>query len=82
MSRKASSKRVVARVFKNGRSQAVRLPKEFRFEGETVLVHREGDSVILEPARDWPAGYVDSFAGVPDDFDRPPQGKIEKRNKL
>jgi len=82
MSRKPFSKRVVARVFKNGRSQAVRLPKEFRFEGETVLVHREGDSVILEPARDWPAGYVDSFAGVPDDFDRPPQGKIEKRSKL
>jgi antitoxin VapB len=79
---KTSSKRVVARVFKNGRSQAVRLPKEFRFDGETVLVHREGDAVILEPARDWPPGYIESFAGVPDDFERPPQGKVDTRKKL
>ena len=47
-----------ARVFWSGRSQAVRLPKEFRFEGDTVLVRREGTAVILEPARDWPADYV------------------------
>ena len=80
--RKSSSKRVVARVFKNGRSQAVRLPKEFRFEGETVLVHREGNAVVLEPAHDWPPGYVESFAGVPDDFERPAQGAVEKRKKL
>ena len=82
MRRKTSSNRVVARVFKNGRSQAVRLPKEFRFDGETVLVHREGDTVILEPARDWPPGYVESFAGVPHDFQRPPQGKVDTRKKL
>ena len=79
---KTSSKRVVARVFKNGRSQAVRLPKEFRFDAETVLVHREGDAVILEPAREWPPRYVESFAGIPDDFERPAQGKVEKRKKL
>jgi len=79
---KISSKRLTARVFTTGRSQAVRLPKEFRFEGDTVLVHREGSSVILEPIREWPAGYVESFAGVPDDFERPPQGKVEKRRKL
>lgn len=79
---KASSKRQTARVFTTGRSQAVRLPKEFRFDSETVLIHREGSSVILEPVREWPAGYVESFAGLPDDFERPPQGKIEKRRKL
>jgi antitoxin VapB len=71
-----------ASVFWTGRSQAVRLPKEFRFNGDTVLVRREGNAVILEPAQDWPEGYVESFAGVPDDFDRPPQGAIEKRQKL
>jgi antitoxin VapB len=38
-----------AKLFKNGRSQAVRLPKEFRFEGEEVYVRREGNSVILSP---------------------------------
>lgn len=60
----------------------MRLPAEFRFDGDTVLVHREGSAVILEPAREWPDGYVESFTGVPEDFQRPPQGKVEKRRKL
>lgn len=38
-----------AKLFKHGGSQAVRLPKEFRFEGEEVEVRRDGDRVILEP---------------------------------
>jgi antitoxin VapB len=71
-----------AKVFWTGRSQAVRLPKEFRFASDTVLVRREGSAVILEPADDWPDGYVESFAGVPDDFARPPAGKLERRAKL
>ena len=41
-----------AKLFQNGGSQAVRLPKEFRFDTETVLIHRDGTSVILEPARE------------------------------
>ena len=79
---KTFSKRMTARVFTTGRSQAVRLPKEFRFDTDTVLVHRDGSSVILEPMREWPAGYVESFTGVPDDFERPAQGSVEKRRKL
>jgi len=48
-----------AKLFRNGRSQAVRLPREFRFEGGEVSVRREGDAVILEPLRPraWPRGY-------------------------
>jgi antitoxin VapB len=48
-----------AKLFRNGRSQAVRLPREFRFEGEEVEIHREGDLVILAPhrRRAWPKGY-------------------------
>jgi antitoxin VapB len=38
-----------AKLFMHGRSQAVRLPKEFRFEGKEVRVSRQGDKVILEP---------------------------------
>ena len=38
-----------ARLFMHGRSQAVRLPKAFRFEGKEVRVSRIGDKVILEP---------------------------------
>ena len=48
-----------AKLFQNGRSQAVRLPKPFRFKGDEVNVRREGDAVILEPVkkRAWPKGY-------------------------
>jgi antitoxin VapB len=38
-----------AKIFMHGRSQAVRLPKEFRFEGTEVRVSKVGDKVILEP---------------------------------
>ena len=68
-----------ARVFWTGRSQAVRLPKEFRFETDTVLVYRAGKGVVIEPVNNWPVGYIESFAGIPDDFTRPPQGEVEKR---
>ncbi len=71
-----------ARVFWTGRSQAIRLPKEFRFDTDTVLVHREGRAVVVEPAHEWPDRYVESFAGVPDDFTRPHQGEVEKRTSL
>ncbi|HEX7139721.1 MAG TPA: hypothetical protein VF219_17850 [Vicinamibacterales bacterium] len=42
---------------------------------------KEG-SVVLEPVRDWPEGYVESFSGIFDDFERPAQGSVEKRRKL
>jgi antitoxin VapB len=48
-----------AKLFRNGRSQAVRLPKEYRFPGEEVRIRREGDAVVLEPLqrKGWPRGY-------------------------
>jgi len=39
----------VAKLFRNGRSQAVRLPREFRFEGDAVRVRRVPEGVLLEP---------------------------------
>lgn len=47
-----------AKLFWTGRSQAVRLPKEFRFEGDEVQIRRQGDTVVLEPvakdhSKDW-----------------------------
>jgi antitoxin VapB len=67
-----------AKIFMNGRSQAVRLPAEFRFACKEVFIERRGDAVILRPK---PAGWDDFFdrpSGVPDDFladrsDEPPQ---------
>lgn len=41
--------RDTARIFKSGGSQAVRLPKAYRFEGDRVSIHREGERVILKP---------------------------------
>jgi antitoxin VapB len=38
-----------AKLFKNGRSQAVRLPKEFRFDGDEVFIKKVGDAVVLLP---------------------------------
>lgn len=46
----------IGRLFRNGRSQAVRLPREFRFAGDSVRVRRVGSGVLLEPVldvRDW-----------------------------
>jgi len=65
-----------AALFTNGGSQAVRLPKAYRFQGSHVLVHRQGRAVILEPADDagWPDGYWESLAElgpVTDDFAAP-----------
>ena len=42
-------KKTEAKLFQNGRSQAVRLPQEFRFEGDRVRVRRQGNGVLLEP---------------------------------
>jgi antitoxin VapB len=58
----------IAKLFMNGRSQAVRLPAEFRFSGREVLIERQGDAVILRPR---PVGWDDFFArlsAVPADF--------------
>jgi antitoxin VapB len=57
-----------AKVFWTGRSQAVRLPKEFRFEASEVRIRRRGSAVILEPiANDW--AWLDRLVGrIDDDF--------------
>jgi antitoxin VapB len=39
------------RLFKNGRNQAVRIPVEFELPGDTALMHREGDRLVIEPLR-------------------------------
>jgi antitoxin VapB len=59
---------VRAKLFKSGGSQAVRLPKEYRFEGqEEVLVHRDGERVILEPVRrKWSREFLELAGSAPD----------------
>jgi antitoxin VapB len=72
-----NAKPIRAKLFWNGRSQAVRLPKEFRFEGDEVEIHREGPTVVLEPIkrREWPAGFFEDLrahAPLFDDLEVPP----------
>jgi antitoxin VapB len=43
-----------ASLFRNGRNQAVRIPREFEIEGSEVLIHKEGDRLVLTPVRKHP----------------------------
>ena len=39
------------RLFRNGRNQVLRIPREFEMEGDEAVIHREGDRLIIEPVR-------------------------------
>ena len=39
------------RLFRNGRNQALRIPREFELEGDEAIIHKEGDRLIVEPVR-------------------------------
>lgn len=57
-----------AKLFKNGQSQAVRLPKEFRFEGDEVFVRKLGNTVILLPMDDPWRVLIDSLGEFSEDY--------------
>ena len=57
-----------AKLFQNGRSQAVRLPKEFRFEGTQVFIKKLGNGVLLLPEQDSWQTLLDSLEQFSDDF--------------
>ena len=67
-----------AKLFKNGASQAVRLPQEFRFpESETeVLVRRDGRRIILEPVDEWPEEFLTMLGSVDEDIPRLEQTQL------
>lgn len=66
-----------AKLFKNGGSQAVRLPKECRFPAtEEVLVRREGRRVILEAADEWPDRFRACLGAWPERIPRPQQQRL------
>ena len=66
--------KTTAKLFVNGRSQAVRIPKGYQFEGvDEVVVRKEGGALIIAPARKSWISYADEAPPVDDDFmaDRP-----------
>ena len=74
----------VAKLFKNGESQAVRLPKEFRFNGDEVFIKRMGSAVVLLPkAKSWDT-LVQSLEKFPTDFmsEREQPCGVEQRDSL
>ena len=73
-----------ARLFTNGRSQAVRLPKEYQFIGEDVYIQRVGEAVILFPVdKEWEV-FLHGLNSFSDDFlsEGRLQGTDQKREKL
>ncbi|MBW1818113.1 MAG: antitoxin [Deltaproteobacteria bacterium] len=57
-----------AKLFQNGNSQAVRLPKAFRFLGSEVKIYKNGNRVILEPLEPTWDSLFESLSEFPDDF--------------
>lgn len=69
-----------ASLFRNGRSQAVRVPREFELAGTEVLMHKEGDRLVLTPVRpnrlaDLLASWEPLDDGLPDVEDLPPKAR-------
>ena len=57
-----------AKLFMNGRSQAVRLPKEYQFSGDDVIIQKHGDAVILLPHEKMWDAFIDGLNSFSDDF--------------
>ena len=77
-----------AKLFQHGGSQAVRLPKAFRFEGNEVSIRREGDAVILEPVKarrpktdeEWAAFWAEVDSHGSADFPDREQPPMQERD--
>ena len=72
-----------AKLFKNGQSQAVRLPREFRFEGDSVNIKRVGNAVVLLPQNEpWETLFDALEQFSPDFMDERQQPKQQMRQDL
>ncbi len=75
---------MTAKLFENGRSQAVRLPKEYRFSGDEVSINKVGDVVILMPKENKWSGFLSGLSLFTDDFmsDGREQQLVQERESL
>lgn len=72
-----------AKLFKNGQSQAVRLPKEFRFEGDEVFVRKLGNTVVLIPMDDPWRTLIESLSEFSEDYlEERDQPEVQRREDL
>jgi len=58
----------IAKIFMNGRSQAVRLPKEFRFDTDEVYITKQGQNIIISAKKPTWDEFFDSDPAFDDDF--------------
>jgi virulence-associated protein VagC len=67
-----------AKIFRNGSSQAVRLPKACRFPvgSGSVLVHQEGNRIVMELPDEWPADFIACQGALKEVLSRPQQTQI------
>ena len=74
----------VAKVFENGRSQAVRLPKEYRFSSDEVVINRIGDIVLLMPKTSQWESFMKAIDMFSDDFMKDGRGDqgVQEREAL
>ena len=73
-----------AKIFETGRSQAVRLPKKFRFNADEVVIQQLGDAVLLVPKESLCQTFLDGLNGFTDDVfeNGREQGLQEERESL
>jgi len=72
-----------AKIFRNGQSQAVRLPKDFRFEGDSVSIKRVGKAVVLLPHNEpWETLFDALGQFTPDFMEERNQPSVEEREGL
>lgn len=75
--------KIVAKIFRNGRNQAVRIPVDLSFDVDTVTIEKRGDALILrpEPRAGWEHFFADETLVMPEDFDTgedpPPQERSQ-----
>jgi antitoxin VapB len=69
-----------AKLFQNGGSQAVRLPRSCRFpdDQDEVVVRREGRRVILEPVDEWPADFQRCLGAWSEEIERPRSKSVDQ----
>jgi hypothetical protein len=74
----------IAEIVQANGSQLVKLPREFYLQGNTVSIRRQGEGLILEPAKPltWPPGFFDHIFIEDPSFARQPQGAVSPAPKL
>lgn len=71
-----------AKLFKNGRSLAVRLPKDFRLEGKVVAIFRLGNAIVLQPINKTWLDVYHSMVELPDFMEEREDLPLQEREQL